>query len=172
MTHPAIIILDATVLINFLKVRRMDLLKEHPADIIITEHVRSEVTEFYPDQLELLNSAIVDGIVQELVINDFNEVSEIVTFRLEKTQNRCGMGECSATIAAKNRGYSLAIDDNPAIKIIVQTFPNLRIVRTQDMIVEMIQANIIDVATADVIKKEWEEKHRFKLTFLSFAEII
>lgn len=172
MTHPAVIILDATVLINFLKIRRVDLLKEHPANIIITEHVRNEVTEFYPEQLELLDSAITGGIVQELVINNFNEVSEIVMFRLEKTQNRCGMGECSATIAAKNRGYALAIDDNPAIKIIVKNFPQLRIVRTQDIIVEMIQANIIDFVTADVIKKEWEEKHRFKLGFLSFSQII
>jgi hypothetical protein len=122
--------------------------------------------------LELLDSVITDGIVHELVINDFNEVREIVTFRLEKTQNRCGMGECSATIAAQNRSYALAIDDNLAIKFIAKAFPTLRIVRTQDIVVEIIQANIIDVATADVIKKEWEEKHRFKLSFLSFAEIL
>lgn len=91
---------------------------------------------------------------------------------MERTQNRCGMGECSAAIAAKNRGYSLAIDDNLAIKLIMEAFPGLEILRTQDLVVEMIQANILDVTTADRIKKEWEEKYRFKLKFLSFAEIL
>jgi predicted nucleic acid-binding protein len=172
MKHPAILILDASVLINFLKISRIDLLKKHPSEIIITEHVRDEVTNFFPEQLDLLNAAIADGTIMELVISDIQEISEIIKFRLERTQNRCGMGECSAAIAAKNRGYSLGIDDNPAIKTIKECFPTLRIVRTQDLIVEMIQANILDVAGADKIKTEWEEKHRFKLKLSSFSELL
>jgi predicted nucleic acid-binding protein len=41
---PIILILDASVLINFLCIGRTDLLQHHPASIVITEHVTDEVT--------------------------------------------------------------------------------------------------------------------------------
>ena len=41
---PIILILDASVLINFLCIGRTDLLQHHPASIVITEHVPAEVT--------------------------------------------------------------------------------------------------------------------------------
>ena len=100
MTLPPVLILDASVLINFLKMDRVDLIRDYPAKVIITEHVRAEVTIAYHDQLARLEDALSAGIVEELVINDLAEIEQIVRFRTEKSQNRLGMGECSAIIAA------------------------------------------------------------------------
>jgi len=45
-------VLETSVLVNFLKIDRVDLLARHPSyEFIITEHVRAEITQHYPDQL-------------------------------------------------------------------------------------------------------------------------
>ena len=172
MTLPPVLILDASVLINFLKISRIDLIQSYPAEIIITEHVRDEVTQFFPEQLAQLEKALADGVIKELIINDLIEIEEIVSFRFQKSQNRLGMGECSATIAAIRRKYSLGIDDNPAIKIILREFPQLPIVRTQDIILQLIRIEALNVAEADAIKEDWELHHRFRLTIKSFSQLL
>ena len=48
------VVTDASVLINFLRVSRMDLLGRHPCDFLMTDHVAHEVSGSYADQQEVL----------------------------------------------------------------------------------------------------------------------
>lgn len=172
MTLVPVLILDASLLINFLKVDRAEIIKAYPAKILITEHVRDEVTSAYPEQLERLNHAIAENIVEILVINDLSEIDEIVNFREEKTQRQLGIGECSAIIMASKRNCSIGIDDGPAIKVIRKEFPSLSIVQTTDLVVEAVRRDVINIEEADTLKEVWATQHRFKLKIKSFSELL
>ena len=141
-----VLIQDASLLINFLKVDRTDLIQAYPAKILITEHVRDEVTSAYPEQLTRLDYAISEKIVEIVVVNDLSEIEEIVNFREEKTQRQLGIGECSAIIMASKRNCSIGIDDGPAIKVIRKEFPNLPIIQTTDLVVAAVRKEVIDIA--------------------------
>ena len=67
--------------------------------------------------------------------------------------------------------YVLAIDDRRATREAAAR-SDLEIVRTQDLIVSMIKQNLLSIAEADAIKGEWEQRHRFRLTISSFAELL
>jgi len=58
-----ILITDTSVLINFLNIKRLDLLIKYPGKFLITEHVIEEITIDFPGQQALLNSAISDGLL-------------------------------------------------------------------------------------------------------------
>ena len=46
----AIVVADTSVLINFLRIDRMDLIAAHPASFIATDHVAAEIADTYPEQ--------------------------------------------------------------------------------------------------------------------------
>jgi predicted nucleic acid-binding protein len=53
---PKDVVVDTSVLINFLNVDRLDLFASHPQyRFLVTEHVKREVTEHYPQQINRLN---------------------------------------------------------------------------------------------------------------------
>lgn len=167
-----ILILDASVLINFLKVNRVDLLSRLDTDLVITEHVRNEVTEHYSEQVVILEQAVADGVITELRIDDLEEIEAVNNFRNQPHSKRLGWGECSAIIAASRRGYRLGIDDRRAIEAAKLAFPTIQILRTEDLVVEMIHGKLLTVGEADGIKTEWETLHKFRRPFGSFAELV
>ena len=75
---------------------------------------------------------------------------------------RLGKGECSAISCAIHRGCALAIDDRRATSEAAAR-SDIEIVRTQ---------NLLSIAEADAVKDEWEQRHRFRLTISSFAELL
>lgn len=163
-------ILDTSVLINFLKVDRLDLLTQHPTyRFYVTDHVRAEITQHYPDQLAKLGAALAAGELGEIQVADPTEVQ---AFGQLQASQRLGSGECSAIAVAANRGFPLVIDDWRARKE-AQGYSSLMVLLdTESLIVSLIHEGVIDVAAADAIKLDWEQKHRFRLSFSSFAERI
>lgn len=145
---PGILILDASVLINFLAVDRMDLMMSHPAHVLITEHVRVEVREEYPEQLARLERAITDKVVEVFDLTAIPEMATMIELRSRGGKKRMGIGEASAIAAAIHRNYDLAIDDKPAIKQIRAVAPKVRIHTTSDLIVQLIKAGLITVEAA------------------------
>ena len=77
----------------------------------------------------------------------------------------------AAIACAIHCGYVLAIDDRRATREAAAR-SDLEIVRTQDLIVSMIDQNLLSIAEADAIKDDWEKRHRFRLTISSFAELL
>ncbi len=64
---PQEVVIDTSVLINFLVIHRLDLLVGHPGfRFVVTDHVREEITEHYPEQMAQLEDAIDTGKITEI----------------------------------------------------------------------------------------------------------
>lgn len=164
------VIIDASTLINFLAVNRLDLLVNNCRyRFVITEHVRGEVTDAYPHQLALLDEAIASGAIEESPVTD---IQELALFATLEASGQLGLGECASIAAAHERALPLAIDDLVASKKARALNPGMVIFNTQQIMVQLIQDGVRDVASADAIKDEWERDHRFLLKIASFADLI
>lgn len=168
---PQVVVLDASVLINFLCIDRAELLAHTAQSVLITEHVVAEVTDDFPDQLSRLNAAISSGLFQVVSVTDVNELASIADLR-RVTKARLGFGECSAIAVAVQRGFHIAVDDGAAIKQIRKLYPLLTVQNTQDLMLLLIRAGILPVEDADSIKDDWKQSHSFALKLTSFRELL
>ena len=164
-----IVITDASVLINLLVLDRAGLLARLPDHrFVVTDHVRAEVTEHYHDQLQRLEEAFAAGTLEEIRVTDLEEVQLFA----QLTATGLGIGECSAIAVAAHRKLALAIDDKRAIKKLEKLGLGLTVLTTESLVVLLIQQGALSVAEADAMKHDWEENHRFRLAFTSFADRI
>lgn len=103
-----IVITNASVLINFLALDRVGLLTRLTSfHFVVTEHVRAEITEHFPEQLQRLNVAFEAGVIEEITVTDIVEVALFA----DLTSKGLGVGECSAIAVAVNRKLTIATDD-------------------------------------------------------------
>lgn len=167
--QPAIIVADASVLINFLRIDRTDLLARHSHDFIATDQVAAEITDRYPDQRQRLESALASGAISETRVTTSEEIE---LFGSLLATGRLGAGECSAIALAVHRRYILAIDDRLATTHARRADTTLRILATQDLMVSMIREDLLDVVAADGIKRDWATRHRFRLKLDSFRSLL
>jgi predicted nucleic acid-binding protein len=166
---PSIIVSDTSVLVNFLRINRMDLIAGYSHDFIVTDHVAAEITDHYPDQQARFAAAQAAGMLQQVSITD---PAEVALFGSLAASGRLGAGECSAIALASHQGHILAIDDRRASNHARRVSRHLQILTTQDLMVSMIGENLLDVPQADTIKDEWASNHRFSLTIQSFADLV
>ena len=160
---------DTSVLINFLAVDRVDLLvREH--QVLITNHVRREVTLYYSEELARLEEALNSGQLTEIVVATKEELETFAN--LIGSPKRLGAGECAAIAAAIHRNVPIAIDDRVAIRHLQNQYPTCKVETTQSLIVRLIRAGAISIGIADDLKSEWENKFRFRLKVSSFAELL
>ena len=163
----AIVVADTSVLINFLRIDRMDLIAAHPGSFIATDHVAAEIADTYPEQQARYAAALNAAQITEQRIDD---PAELELFLRLATKGRLGAGERAAIAVALNRGCALAIDDSRAIRRALQEAAlgenALSILRTQDIVVELIRRGVVSVETADATN------HRFKLKIASFQDLL
>ena len=168
---PTIIVADTSVLINFLCIDRMDLIGAHPDSFLATAHVAAEIID--PIQHSRYATALAAG---DLVEQHVDDPAEVEIFLRLAQRGRLGAGERSAIAVALNRGYRLAIQDNRAIRRAIQeagmSGSAVRIVRTQDIVVELIRCRALTVESADAILADWANNHRFKLKISSFSKLL
>jgi len=169
ITPANIVICDASVLINFLKVDCLDLLGDMPWRVLVTEHVRDELTDAYPNQIARYEAGIAAGHIELVVINPLDETALFTRLRRDHT---LGMGECSACAVALHRQGALAIDNGRAMRKLRQHAPALVMLGTQDLMVAMIRQNLLTVAEADGLLAQWRDQHSFCLKISSFVEVI
>jgi predicted nucleic acid-binding protein len=169
----AIIVADTSVLINFLRIDRMDLIGAHPDSFIATDHVAAEIADTYPDQQTRYNAALKAGLLAEHRIDD---TVELELFLRMAERGRLGAGERSAIAVALNRRCALGIDDSRAIQRAIEEAGiagrTILIVRTQDIVVELIKQGVLSIEAADAIHVDWATNHRFKLKITSFREVL
>ena len=167
------VVADASVLINFLRIDRMDLIGVHPGFFIVTDKVADEIS--YPDQKNRYKTALSSGYLVQQRIDDPVEVGEFL--RLDLAYGKyLGAGELSAIAVALTRDCSLAIDDNRAVSTVLRETglsdrPD-RIIRTQNIIVELIKRNFLPLEEAESIRLDWKTNHRFTLKISSFREML
>ena len=162
------VVTDASVLVNFLRIDRMDLIAGLSHHFTVTDHVTDEVSDRYPDQRQRLASAVDTGILSELTVTSPDELS---LFGSLSASGRLGAGECSAIAVAVHRQHILAIDDRRATIQARHIDPTVRILTTQDLMVSMIDEGLLSIAQADTIKDELAARHRFRLKLDSFRNL-
>src|ERR1700722_10193491 len=109
-------IIDTSVLVNFLKIDRTDLLASHAGyRFVVLDLVRNEVTRHYAAQVARLDAAIAAGQLLADDPADATDLAELATFAAMSTL-KIGDGERAAIAAAHTRGLPLAMDDNRAWK--------------------------------------------------------
>jgi hypothetical protein len=169
----AIVVADTSVLVNFLRIDRMDLIGAHPATFIATDHVAGEIADTYPEQQARYAAALNAAQITEQRIDD---PAELEIFLRLAAKGRLGVGERAAIAIALNRGCALAIDDSRAIRRALQEAAleenALSILRTQDIVVELIRNGVVSVEAADAIHVDWATNHRFKLKIVSFQALL
>ena len=163
-------LIDTSVLINFLAIDQAKLLLLHPRyRFVLTDHVRYEVTRFYPEQNARLEAVLTSGAIEQIRVDTREELEIFATLtRLD----RFGVGECAAIAAAAHRGCAIAIDDRAASNHMRRAFPAISIEATQGLIVGLINAAVLTAAVADEFKDRWEKQYRFRLPFASFKDVL
>jgi len=169
----AIVVADTSVIINFLRIDRMDLIGAHPRPFIVTDHVADEITDSYPEQRARFHAALGAGHITQHRVDDPAEVG--IFLRLS-AKGRLGSGERSAIAVALHRGFALAIDDSRAIRRAIWEAGiagnPLTVIRTQDVIVHLIKAKLLEIDVADAIKEDWSRNHRFTIRIGLFSELL
>jgi predicted nucleic acid-binding protein len=172
MTVP-IVVADTSVLINFLKINRMDLVGRYPGRFLATDHVESELADDYPEQRARYQAAVAANLLDTCSVT---EPAEVALFLRLGPGVRLGAGECSAIAVALIRGYPIAIDDGRAITAALQEAAlrgaKLALLRTQDIMVALIRASVLTIDAADQIKADWEKNHRFRLKARTFRDLL
>ena len=74
-TSCTIVVADASVVINFLRINRVDLLAGLPLHFTLTDHVAHEVSDRYPDQRKRLASAFDAGILSQIAVINPEELA-------------------------------------------------------------------------------------------------
>lgn len=162
-----IVITDASVLINFLVLDRVGLLSRLISlHFVVTEHVRAEITEHFPEQLQRLDAAFEAGVIEEISVTDIVEVALFA----DLTSKGLGVGECSAIAVAVNRKLKIAIDDKRALKKVARLGYSLEVLGTEQLVVQLIAESVLTIVEADQMKIDWEQNYRFKLSIASFTE--
>ena len=163
-------IIDASVLVNFLKIDRIDLLARHPAyRFIVVDLVRNEVTK--RGQAARLEAALQSGDLSPDGPPETIDVAELATFAA-MTALKIGIGDKAVIAAAKVRCLALAMDDKDAWKLGAAFCSGIPREDTVSIMVSLIKAGVLTIAEADAIKADWELNHRFRLKFASFSEVI
>ena len=137
------VVLDSSVLINFLRIDRMNLLMQLSCEFAVTSHVSGEISDHYPYQKQRFHEARAAGILTELNVDG---PDELFLFSAFAASNRLGVGECSAIAVAISRGYDLALDDTRARREALDSQPELKILGTKDLIVLAIKEKLLTVA--------------------------
>lgn len=164
-----VVVADTSVLVNFLCIDRMDLIAGHSSHFVITDHVAAEITDHYPGEQERLEAALAQGIVEQQSVSG---ATELDLFGRLIAGGRLGPGECAAIAFAIANNHALAIDDRTAASHARQLNPEIVVLSTQDIMVDLLRAGMLAVEEADRIKDTWATEHRFRLTIASFGDVL
>lgn len=167
-------IIETSVLVNFLKINRTDLLANHSMyRFVVLDLVRNEVgtKPCYAAQATRLEAALAAGHLLPDDPAEATDLAELAAFAA-MSPLKIGEGERAAVAAAFARGLPLVMDDHRAWTRSAKFSARLTRESTVSIIVSLIKAGALTVAQADAIKADWEANHSFTLKFASFAEKI
>lgn len=163
-----LVVSDTSVLINFLRAGRFDLVCRHEEyKVVITEHVRNEVS--YPDQKTELEAALSAGDIEETRLTDPAELELFAEFNAV-----LGRGESAAIAVAANRGWVIATDElGRTRRAVHERVGHNRLINTPGWILTCIRNGSLTVAEADAIKNDLQAQGQsFPLAFDSFGELL
>lgn len=161
------VVIDTSILLNFLKAGRVALLGGAGFRILILDQVLAEITQ--PEQKKGLQKAIDSGIF------DFEQVTdpkEVELFANLHASGRLGAGECAVLAVAITRNLVAGVQDRRARTEGERRSKNLRFCQTEDLIVGLIRNGRITLGDADQLLIEWAQRHRFRSRVTSFKTLL
>jgi predicted nucleic acid-binding protein len=163
--HRARVACDTCILVNFVRIARLDLLVEHPHyRFTVPEQVLDELTD--PAQRVHVDAAIANGGLELVVSSDLAEIAKSVELRRHMDR-----GEAVAFAVAEVRGWMVATDEGRRTRrMIMEQLGAKRLLTTPAILLSCIRAGVLTVAGADAIKAELE-RHRFRMAFRSFGDL-
>jgi predicted nucleic acid-binding protein len=163
---PQVVVTDANVLINLIHAGRLDLLAAlTPFEFVVPDHVITEIT--VPGQRQLLEIALIKGVLRKQSITDPGELVAYAELR-----RMMGSGEAACLAIAEARGWLVASDERRRFRReVIARLGEGRLVTTAGLFVMAIRAGMLSVEEADQAK-EVLQRHRFRLPFKSFRELI
>jgi predicted nucleic acid-binding protein len=160
-----VVLLDACLLINLLRVGRADLLECFSEyDFRVTSLVAEEITD--EKQKVELASILERGVVRLEPITDQEVIVEI-----EKQAKEVGRGEASCLVLGWKTGWAVGTDDGKARRLNEKAERPTPLLTTPGLIVQAIRKGLLTVAEADEIKERLEA-HRFTMAFKSFQDVL
>jgi predicted nucleic acid-binding protein len=159
-----LLVADASTLLNFLRVRRFDLLHDLGYRVRVVDAVYEEVQSEREQLDELVNGGMLRTIALE---------GQAITGNVSKfLELGLGNGEAFTFAAAIEFEAAIAIDDIRAVKKVRPLASDLTVVTTSDVVVAGIRANRLTLAEADGLLVDWAENHRFRLKLKSFGDLL
>lgn len=153
------IICDTAIIVNFLKINRIDLLSRSSHTFLVSEHVHREIRIDYPAQLKRFQKALKKSAIRKIHVEDSEEFDLFVALIETGKLSVC---ECATLAAAAYRGYSLAMDDGQAtLQAELLMEPN-RILRTENIVAALINENLLTDASGDQLLEAWATNLSFK----------
>lgn len=169
MTKPAprkVVVTDANVLINFLNVGRLDLLTNLPGfAFVVPDHVDAEILR--EDQRSVLDRSYDEGKLQRQALTDLEGIEIFADLRFVM-----GQGEAACIALARKTRWIVASDEKGVVRRKAEDLLGRgRLVTTPGLMLLAIKAGILDIDEADRLKVVLA-KHRFKMTFDSFRDVL
>ncbi len=157
---------DACILINLLRVHRLDLLGVVPPYVFcVPTQALGEIT--YPDQQAELKEALDRGWIREVRLE---AITELQIFA--RANEQLGSGESACIALAEARNWVLGTDDSKGAKWKkVISAPSIRVLNTPGLLLLAIRQGVLTVQQADEIKATLEA-NKFRMGFVSFQDLM
>lgn len=165
-TSTKIVAVDASVLINLIHVNRLDILATLGGfEFVMPQQAAEEVSN--PKQARILARALEEGEIRKEPSTDPVELAVYAELR-----QVMGRGEAACLAMAQVRGWMVASDEKG--RFLTEARERLgegHFLNTPGILLLAIRQGVISVQEADRLK-EVLERHRFKMTFDSFADLL
>ena len=161
-----IVLTDANIIINLIHIQCLGILGKLPGyEFVAPEEVLREVTD--AAQRQVLQAAIDAGELRAITIDD---VATLVLFA--ELLAIMGSGEAACLSLAQTCGWLIASDERRVFRreALARLGPG-RIINTAGILLLAIRAGVLTIEDADCMKAELE-RHRFRMSFGSFRELL
>ena len=157
---------DACILINLLRVHRLDILGTvTPYVFCVPTEALGEIT--YPDQQAELKESLDHGWIQEVHLE---AIAELQVFA--RANEQLGSGESACLALAQVSHWILGTDDSKGAKWRkVISAPGIKVLNTPGILLLAIRQGVLTVRQADQIKATLEA-NRFRMGFVSFQDLM
>lgn len=161
-----IVVADANVIINLIHAGHLALLGALPGyEFVVPEDVVSEVSD--PAQQAALYATINAGHVRRETITAPAELT-----RYAQLRQVVGKGEAACLALAESRGWLIASDEKGRFRReVLAGLGTGRLVTTPGLFVLAIRSGVLSVDQADEAKAVLE-RHRFRMAFKSFRDVV
>jgi len=163
---PRTVAVDASVLINFLHLDRLDLLADFAGwRFVVPEEVVDEIQR--EEQRARLQRALTLGHLEVEATTDLDEIALALELRAVMDK-----GEAACLAMATRRGWSVACDERgPFLREARNRVGLEGLLDTPGLLLLAIRRGLLTIEGADTLKAQLEA-HRFRMRFASFADIL